>query len=94
MVDPGSPSPILGANLSPLPTHKNQHNNRETSLQFTAPSPEEAEDWVDQIQFLLKGESSSLGQASMPCSFGQILAASSHPAWAAPSSKAWACAYC
>lgn len=27
------------------------------------------------------------------CLFGQILAASSHPAWAAPSSNAWACAH-
>ncbi|NXW35177.1 SKAP1 protein, partial [Phaetusa simplex] len=26
------------------------------SYEFTAPSPAEAEDWVDQIQFLLKGE--------------------------------------
>ncbi|NXK87113.1 SKAP1 protein, partial [Formicarius rufipectus] len=26
------------------------------TYEFTAPSPAEAEDWVDQIQFLLKGE--------------------------------------
>uniref|UniRef100_A0A8C0ESQ4 Src kinase-associated phosphoprotein 1 n=1 Tax=Bubo bubo TaxID=30461 RepID=A0A8C0ESQ4_BUBBB len=64
------------------------------TYEFTAPSPAEAEDWVDQIQFLLKGESGSLAQASAPCLFGQILAEPSQPALAAPSINSWACAGC
>ncbi|NXO65942.1 SKAP1 protein, partial [Phainopepla nitens] len=31
------------------------------SYEFTAPSPAKAQDWVEQIQFLLRGESGSLG---------------------------------
>ncbi|NWT83771.1 SKAP1 protein, partial [Lanius ludovicianus] len=34
------------------------------SYEFTAPSPAEAEDWVEQIQFLLKADLSSL---TIPC---------------------------
>ncbi|NWQ83362.1 SKAP1 protein, partial [Columbina picui] len=40
-----------------------QRNNGCPSLQFTAPSPAEAEDWVDQIQFLLK----DLSSLTIPC---------------------------
>ncbi|NXJ07299.1 SKAP1 protein, partial [Odontophorus gujanensis] len=36
------------------------------TYEFTAPSPAEAEDWVDQIQFLLKGESDNLSSLTIP----------------------------
>ncbi|NWY38993.1 SKAP1 protein, partial [Sylvia atricapilla] len=35
------------------------------SYEFTAPSPAEAQDWVEQIQFLLKGE--YLSSLTIPC---------------------------
>lgn len=60
MADPKTKSLILAGNLFHLCTYKKQHGNRLIPLQFTAPSPAEAEDWVDQIQFLMKGESGSL----------------------------------
>lgn len=51
VVDPKSQTP----NPSPqIPTPKSRDNG--FSRQFTAPSPAEAQDWVEQIQFLLKGE--------------------------------------
>ncbi|NWR65093.1 SKAP1 protein, partial [Bucorvus abyssinicus] len=36
------------------------------TYEFTAPSPAEAKDWVDQIQFLLKGEF-DLSSLTIPC---------------------------
>lgn len=56
---------------SQIPNPKSRDNG--FSRQFTAPSPAEAQDWVEQIQFLLKGES---GAAPAFWDFGKR-----HPTW-------------
>lgn len=55
-------------------------------FQFTAPSPAEAEEWVDQIQFLLKGEFGGPGSIfppSLGCSLQQCVGLG--PCWGSAS---------